>query len=392
MGQVKTLHSLQALRGAAALLVVAYHAALCEADRAAGGPLWLGPLRWVGAGGVDLFFVLSGFLIAHTNRGNLGRPAALPGYLFRRLWRIYPTYWVVLGLAVVYYRLLDPRRVTAGFAAPATAVYQFLLLPIPADLAARAQLLSVAWTLSFEVLFYLVFGLTVLLPRRLAGWLVGGWAGLIVAATAAHGRPPADILGLPLLNPLVGEFLCGVAAAAWLRPLSRRWQLLLLLAAGAWTAVGLWLTYDPDPHRLFADVIRRTLVFGPPGGTVLAVLAGRELAGGRPVGGRLLRGAGDASYSIYLLHFLGFGIVNFVTDRYLSVAGLGRQALYLTALAVVGVGAGVGIYFLAERPLLALGKRWVTGRGRPAVRPAHTTRLPAASPPGLRPAAGPCEA
>lgn len=386
MGRVKTFHSLQALRGAASLLVVAYHAAFCEADRAAGGPLWLGPLRWVGAAGVDLFFVLSGFLIAHTTRDRFGRPRDLPAYLFRRLWRIYPTYWAALGLAAIYYWALAPGRVTAGFATPTTAVHQLLLLPIPADPAARSPLLSVAWTLSFEVMFYLLLGLAVLLPRRLAPVLAGGWA---VALVVAAGRSP-DLLGLPLLNPLAGEFLCGVAAATLLRPLGRGRHVGLLLAAAVWAGAGFWLTFDPDPHKLFADPIRRTLVFGPACALLLLALAGRELAGGYPDVG-LLRAAGDASYSIYLAHFLGFGAVNFVADRHLSVAGLDRQALYLAALAVAGVGAGVGLYLAVERPLIALGRR-LTARGRPVARPGHTGHPPASSPPGLPPAAEPCAA
>src|SRR4051812_18041777 len=94
--------TLQALRGAACLLVVVLHTAGVEAKFG----LRFAPLRpvqWFGYAGVDLFFVLSGFIIAATPRADLGRPRRLPAYLFRRAWRIYPTFWAVLALALVHY-------------------------------------------------------------------------------------------------------------------------------------------------------------------------------------------------------------------------------------------------------------------------------------------------
>src|SRR4051812_5118943 len=92
--------SLQALRGVACLMVVCYHAAAAER----GYGLSFSPLRpalWVGFGGVDVFFVLSGFIIATIGRPDLGRPDRLPTYLFRRFWRVFPTYWLALAAAAV---------------------------------------------------------------------------------------------------------------------------------------------------------------------------------------------------------------------------------------------------------------------------------------------------
>src|SRR5688572_474363 len=86
------LQNVQALRGAACLMVVVYHLQVWDAAFGNPTPVFR-EVRRFGFAGVDLFFVLSGFIITATNLRHVGRPAAVPGYLFRRLWRVYPTYW-----------------------------------------------------------------------------------------------------------------------------------------------------------------------------------------------------------------------------------------------------------------------------------------------------------
>src|SRR6185312_9907494 len=139
---------------------------------------------WFGFAGVDLFFVLSGFIIATTSRADLGRPGRLPGYLFRRAWRIYPTYWAALAIAVGVYAALGPPLVVGpGLAAELAAA---------AALAPRAtacRFLCVSWTLSFELLFYAAFAGLFLAPRRAAAPLLIGWAGVVGWAAAAGHEP-----------------------------------------------------------------------------------------------------------------------------------------------------------------------------------------------------------
>src|SRR5437763_1316729 len=106
----RTYHNLQVLRGVACLLVVVFHVACIEGKYGLGfSPLR--PVRWVGFAGVDLFFVLSGFIIAATCRADLGRPGRLPRYAFRRAWRIYPPYWFALAVMVGVYAFLGPAPV-----------------------------------------------------------------------------------------------------------------------------------------------------------------------------------------------------------------------------------------------------------------------------------------
>src|SRR5437588_671898 len=158
----RTYHNLQALRGVACLLVVVYHTASIESRY--GLPFSpLNPVRWFGYAGVDLFFVLSGFIITATSRADLGRPGRLPRYAFRRAWRIYPAYWVALAVGVGVFAVLSPDPVfRTGWA---TDLRDALLLTPRPEL---CRFLPVAWTLSYELMFYLAFAALFLLPRRFA--------------------------------------------------------------------------------------------------------------------------------------------------------------------------------------------------------------------------------
>ncbi|MGL4420416.1 MAG: acyltransferase family protein, partial [Gemmataceae bacterium] len=91
------LRNVQALRGLACLFVVLYHVAGWEQLVWPRIPVF-GFYRYFGFAGVDLFFVLSGFIITHAHWKQIGQPRHLPTYLYRRLSRIYPVYWLALGL------------------------------------------------------------------------------------------------------------------------------------------------------------------------------------------------------------------------------------------------------------------------------------------------------
>ena len=93
------LNNLQGLRGVACLLVLGIHMGAWEHDFGVARE-FLRPFRWFGFAGVDLFFVISGFIIAHTQAKTLGNARALPAFLFRRFWRVYPLFWLMMLIAV----------------------------------------------------------------------------------------------------------------------------------------------------------------------------------------------------------------------------------------------------------------------------------------------------
>ena len=144
------LGGIEALRGLAASAVVLYHAAR-HVDKAYGAP-GLAHAFLPGHAGVDLFFVLSGFIILHVHARDIGVPARLPHYANRRFSRVMPLYWVALCVTILAGSLGGH-----GWPAPWRVAVSASLLPAHLE-----PLLGVAWTLQYEIVFYAAFALLVL--------------------------------------------------------------------------------------------------------------------------------------------------------------------------------------------------------------------------------------
>ncbi|MGX9941772.1 acyltransferase family protein [Bradyrhizobium denitrificans] len=153
---------LELARGLAALLVVISHGSL------AGVPSQYFPfIVSLGTSAVAFFFVLSGFIILHIHGRDLGRPDMAANYAWRRVVRIFPTYWLVFTIDLSLHLFVGNR---AGIAEMGLGwiVHEALLLP-------GGQLyVSVAWTLRHELLFYGLF-LVAILNRRAGALLFGCW-------------------------------------------------------------------------------------------------------------------------------------------------------------------------------------------------------------------------
>ena len=227
------LASIEAARALAALAVVLMHATHLMRVPQFSGHVALGGMFDFGYVGVDFFFVLSGFIITYVHHAELGRGAARwPGYLWKRFVRVFPIYWLVLAMTA-------GPSMAARWLAGRTPVSELGAQDIPGTLLLwigghEPEYVGVAWSLQYEVLFYLSF-CVLLLHLRGGLALYGLWAALVVAQ--AFGALPGA-LPLKLGDPHCLQFLMGVATGllarrAGLPLVKRQWWLVGAAFIGA---------------------------------------------------------------------------------------------------------------------------------------------------------------
>lgn len=352
------LRGVEAGRGVAALLVVLVHASdMLSPGKYFGALPFDGAFRFAHAG-VDFFFVLSGFIIYHVHRADIGLPGRVGTYAWKRFARIYPTYWVVMagfGLILLYSPERDPSVTSIG-----NIIASVLLLPRRQD-----PILGVAWTLRHELMFYALFG--VLLLNRTAGRAVLGiWAvliGLNVVVFTATGSPffhgMANYLPFRVFNL---EFFFGMGVAILLgRGTAWRPRLLLLLGVLIFFGDGMFESFGP---HLPAEWPPRQLAYGVGAALALYGLVGAERAGTLKVP-RVLFALGTASYSIYLTHLIAVMILQQALLRIRPYVPLPLDVSFLMIAAIAVLG-GVAFSTLVEQPLL----RRLRRQPKPAVVPA----------------------
>lgn len=338
---------IEAIRGLAALAVVLTHLAGSIRSNSINVPDYIALLQ-LGRRGVDVFFVLSGFIILFVHYDDIGRPTQLSRYLVSRFSRIVPTYWI--ALAVFCYFM--------GFPSNADLARSILLQPIgpllPDDVHGLFYL-DVTWTLQYEMIFYAVF-MTLLLNKWIGRILFVSWMTWIVISNAAH-------IGeyLPFTGPNNFEFFAGMAAAYTLR--NRKISIpRILFAVGMITfSCGLFI----EGSVIYGLIAESHSAIGTMGsriwyaiGVALVIIG---IVGIERQGTTLkwlttlkLTMLGSASYSIYLFHQ---PLVQQLTAHW---ANFGLPLVYsLIPITVFIVAACVMISRRIEYPLMKLIRRGV---------------------------------
>lgn len=277
---MKKLASIQILRAAAALSVALFHAGQ-----------WSHLDLAVGAAGVDVFFVISGFVLWSACEARPQPPAA---FLLARARRILPLYWIAT-LAVAGAALAAPLALPIVLPEPRHLVLSLLLLPHTDPAGGPFPLLPTGWTLTYEAFFYLVMAAALAAPRDRRLQLVSA----VLLAASLIGFAYHDWYTL-LANPLLLEFLAGIALARlWARG---RFQRLPPALGPGLIAAGVLILAACQVSGLRDDFLR-PFVWGPPAALIVAGALKLEADGRIGAGplARVLAAQGDASYSLYLV-------------------------------------------------------------------------------------------
>jgi exopolysaccharide production protein ExoZ len=316
------LQSLQVGRSAAALLVVYFHAATLLADCGRRG--FTTALAAYGWAGVDLFFVISGVVIAITAKGLTWRQ-----FVVKRCQRILPLYMGFAVLAVGAAAVHGDLTWRQGLAT-------LTLWPVTDTI--TAPLVFGGWTLCFEVLFYAATAVVIWRPVSIYPLLAG-----YAIALASPRSPLLQYLG----NPIILEFLAGVVIARAPRPRWAVWALPLgLLLFIPLHRLALGADHSLAGSLAGQDMAGRALGVGLPCALMIWGALGLRCRPG------LLTYLGDASYSIYLCHGPVLIGLLLMLGKLGLLAWLPADAVLMASSAIAVVIAW-RIHELVEKPALA---------------------------------------
>lgn len=334
---MRTFHGVQAMRGIAALAVVCAHAIVARSD-------FVSHSADVGAqiltSGVDIFFVISGFIIATTAASQTD----VLNFAFRRAIRIYPMYWLVLLAAFV-----SSYWIATG---PGDRVALDLSRVFAWD--CPNWYVPPAWTLTLEMHFYAVVAVILAIaPGRLFELLF--WAfGIAVVAIIFH---------LPLglfSHPLMLEFGAGVFIAHLVRtkgtlpffPYAMAMSVALFAAGWYWMFV----------HGSSNQEAARVPTFGLGAALLIYAVVSAELHGASF--SRVLQWFGSISYSLYISHSLLISWIASFTELWqISPAGV------IVASILLSIGLAAVLHLLVEVPTLKWGRKLSLARGGGEVPP-----------------------
>jgi len=341
------LHGIQVLRALAALMVAVHHVQSDAGVLAARAGTTFVPshaLPWTA--GVDLFFVISGFIMVHASAGLFGRSDGARLFVARRIARIVPLYWLAttLFLAVL---LASPALLNSAAPSLAQIAASYLFWPMANAAGELQPVYSLGWTLNYEMLFYAVFAGALFAPPRLVVPLVGAvLAGLIAAQALAGPLPlPFGFWGQPIILEFAAGMAVGLLRRHGLRLDGRlRW---LLAAAG----IALFILAAGDA---WAQTSWDAVALRGPGAFLLVTAAacGRDITAPSALV-RSLAGLGDASYALYLVHPFAMRALREVFARLAPSA----TGLFIVLALVAAVLAALAVHRWFERPMTGVLRR-----------------------------------
>jgi exopolysaccharide production protein ExoZ len=335
----KMVVSIQYLRGLAAMMVVYHHSVRKVLEM---NPDSIIPYSGFGNAGVDIFFVISGFIMWVTTVSTMQTPAY---FWYRRIIRIVPLYWFFI-LVIIIPKLLVPEIFQTTQLEPSHIVKSLLFIPHYHPLISHQiwPILIPGWTLNYEMFFYLLFGASLFIsPRWRFPVLASAFLFLVLLGQWITSDNP---LFITYTDKLILEFFAGIVIGVlYMRGFTLSPVMSIsLMGAAIILLIGFETFLPPGGMRI--------ITWGIP--AILMVFATLSLdTAGKIPRIRSLRLIGDASYSIYLSHILSIEVIESlweISDWHTDT--LMAQLIFVAVCIGTSTMVGIAAFYMVEQPML----------------------------------------
>lgn len=314
----RSILPIQYLRAVAALMVVAHHAEFMVFNS--------NTTIQFGASGVDIFFVISGFIMAYSTRdfnSAFGKIEQATTFLKKRFIRIAPLYWI----ASLWTIKMDIVRGQLSW----NLALDFLFYPRLHSNGNIWPQLIVGWTINYEVFFYIIFGIGMLWGARRYFFIFSAMIFLVILGLFLAPTSPAFVF---YSSQLQLEFILGIIIYFIHSKYSIQNNYYATAGIVAATFLMAWGAHS-EQKIIINGISAGLLVW-----SCLTINSNREF--------KLPMFLGTASYSIYLFHLGVFSLISKIPHTLFFETG------YFAVLILTAVGAGVGsiLYLVIEKPML----------------------------------------
>ncbi len=346
----KRLHELDGLRGIAALWVVFYHfwGAIQERD-VDWVPDWVGSFFKAGFSGVDIFFVLSGFVIMHSVSNARADVGFIPNFILRRSVRIDPPYWSAIAIAIVLMMLKNEFFSAESVTIPSisTVIAHVFYLQ---DILELQAISSVFWTLCLEFQFYLIFAFIFFaymkmneIKKRVAEKYLIAFGIIFCFLSPILRFSSIDLIVPGTIFPYAYEFILGVMAYFWVKgALGNQLMFLAVLCSTVSTI------YFTSVYYALVPILVISILFFSSRSDALSWMRS---------GGMLF--LGRISYSLYLTHasvgWVSLSLMMHLASEYNN--NVLTVFIFITGVVFSLVFATI-LYLLIEEPSKKLSKRF----------------------------------
>ena len=295
------INSIQYLRAIAAILVVYCHTIDTQKLLGISEQQHFYYLQNFGAIGVDIFFIISGFIISYVSFNTKGKQ---DGFLFlkKRLLRINPSYYLVSALVLLINYFSKPDYILPW----KSVIKTITILPVfDTGKVFVEPVIMIGWTLAFEWLFYLVFAALIFMKVKNRAIIL---VIIMSSLTLLSFLPDKNIQLTFISNPILWEFCFGVMIAILYKNcnINKGWAMFLLSCGLLSYILLIFIGYSGASEATYILAGQyawlRVLIWGLPSAMIVTGLIYLDRSGKMSFNNRVMLFLGEASFAIYLVH------------------------------------------------------------------------------------------